>query len=332
MKRQTIIIKCLFSIGLVLAIAAAAGAFTYKGYKWPSRPTITVDEDGISSVNDGDSGVAKTRSAITSYNAWNGAGAGSLVATTEGSVSSWATCDGSPMLRFSDPDDTCTGSCLAVAITCYSGSTILDGDINTNISDHKWTSKGEDPDEFWDCVWDFQGEYYVEAIMVHEVGHVLGLKHTDVSGATMYPTVGSCDNSNATTAEDDENGILSLYGKKKYKFTNGTMNLYTEHPGNTTYKAYARVYLGSSVNLIGARLTGKGHNNDSVGYARVMRVEVNGNTYKVISWLNDGETKSFDFTVPNGVLQRGWNDIRAYIHWSTPEYDDGHWISLNIVN
>ena len=48
---------------------------------------------------------------------------------------------------------------------------------------------------------------------MHEVGHGLGLGHTNVSGATMLPTVAFCDNGPATIEQDDADGINALYGE-----------------------------------------------------------------------------------------------------------------------
>ena len=47
--------------------------------------------------------------------------------------------------------------------------------------------------------------------MVHEVGHLLGIGHTNVSGATMYPSVSSCNNGPATIAADDRAALNALY-------------------------------------------------------------------------------------------------------------------------
>jgi hypothetical protein len=47
--------------------------------------------------------------------------------------------------------------------------------------------------------------------MVHEVGHLLGLGHTNVSGAPMFPSVSACNNAPASTEADDEAAIRDLY-------------------------------------------------------------------------------------------------------------------------
>ena len=47
--------------------------------------------------------------------------------------------------------------------------------------------------------------------MVHEVGHVIGIGHSNVSGATMYPSVSACNTANRTLATDDVNAKNDLY-------------------------------------------------------------------------------------------------------------------------
>ena len=54
-------------------------------------------------------------------------------------------------------------------------------------------------------------EFRIEGVMVHEVGHLLGLGHSSVSGATMYPSVSACNNGPASLATDDINAINDLY-------------------------------------------------------------------------------------------------------------------------
>ena len=190
----------------VLLVSTAAYAYVLLSptRTWSSTPTYIVDNRGQSSITDGDGGATRTRNAITSSSAWNGAGAGTVINATIGSVSSWSLGDGTPMLNFRDPTGACSGSCLAACFTgYYSGGTIYDADIITNTS-HSWTSVGESGG----C----SGEFYIEGVMVHEIGHGLGIGHSNVGGATMYPSVSSCNNSPATTESDDDAAINALYG------------------------------------------------------------------------------------------------------------------------
>lgn len=198
---------------LVIALLLCLGAGTLSAYvllsprrTWDSDPNVIVDNRGQASVSDGDLGRTRTRNAIVSSNAWNGAGAGTVVNATVGSISSFRLGDGIPMLNFRDPTGACSGNCLAATFTGYytrrSNGTyrIYDADIVTNTA-HAWASLGES------C----SGEFYIEGVMVHEVGHLLGLGHTSVGGATMYPSVSSCNNGPATTESDDEAAIRDLY-------------------------------------------------------------------------------------------------------------------------
>lgn len=203
-----------FAAAILLLAAAAASAYVLLSptRTWDSPPTYIVDNRGIPDINDSTHGATPVRNAITSSAAWNGAGSGTIINATVGSVSSFSLGDGVPMLSFRLPVGACTGSCLAATFTGYYSSRgggaygIDDADIETNYSGHSWTSQSEDPGGSG-C----SGEIYVEGVMVHEIGHGLGLAHTSVSGATMYPSVSSCNNGPATTESDDEAGINALY-------------------------------------------------------------------------------------------------------------------------
>jgi hypothetical protein len=209
MNRARVFRHLAFAAVLAL-VAGALNAYVLLSPRrtWDSAPNYRVDSRGQASITDGDGGRTRTRNAVTSSAAWNGAPTERkpVVNATVASVSGWRLGDGIPMLNFRDPTGACGGNCLAATFTGYyqrrSNGTyrIYDADIVTNTA-HQWASLGES------C----SGEFYIEGVMVHEVGHGLGLGHTSVSGATMFPSVSSCNNGPASTETDDENGIDNLY-------------------------------------------------------------------------------------------------------------------------
>jgi hypothetical protein len=94
-----------------------------------------------------------------------------------------------------------SGSAIATTYWWSSGSRIIDADI-----------------VFWDGGFKFfagstgcSGGFYIEDIAAHEFGHALGLGHSALTGATMYPSVSSCATGNRTLDPDDVAGVEALY-------------------------------------------------------------------------------------------------------------------------
>jgi hypothetical protein len=195
--------------GLLMASGVAAFVLLDPPRTWDSAAQYIVDQNGSASVTDGDGGVSDVVSAINSNQAWNGAGSGSVVNARSGNTNGFSLGDGVPMLRFDDPVRVCNGSCLAATFTGYYSQRndgtwrINDADIVTNTR-YDFTTPSE-PDG---C----SSEFFIDGIMVHEIGHGLGLGHSNVSGATMFPSVSSCNNGPATIETDDANGLNALYG------------------------------------------------------------------------------------------------------------------------
>lgn len=211
MNRVRVSRSFLLTLLALLVAASSIQAYVLLSPRrtWDAAPNYRVDSRGQASIADGDYGRNRTRNAIVSSAAWNGAPTERkpVVNATVASVSGWRLGDGIPMLNFRDPVGACSGSCLAATFTGYYQSRgngtyrITDADIVTNGA-YAWTSTGEAS-----C----SSEMYIEGVMVHEIGHGLGLGHTSVSGATMYPSVSYCNNGPASTEVDDENGIDNLY-------------------------------------------------------------------------------------------------------------------------
>ena len=208
--KKFFVLKAVLLTAAALLVVSSVSAYVLlsPARTWDSAPTYIIDNRGASSISDSDGGVSATVNAIKSNQAWNGAGSGQVVNAQSGSVASWQLGDGTPMLNFQDPENVCTGNCLAATFTGFyqnrgDGTVqIFDADIVTN-DNYAWTSESE-PDG---C----SSEFYIEGVQVHEVGHGLGLGHTNVNGATMYPSVASCNNGPATIESDDAAGINALY-------------------------------------------------------------------------------------------------------------------------
>ncbi|HEX7830727.1 MAG TPA: matrixin family metalloprotease [Thermoanaerobaculia bacterium] len=192
--------KNLFALAIVLTVVVLSAepvmAYTLLSPRrtWASTPiSVRVYTAGNSTINDSDGGVTAVAGAI---NAWG--------VVNSGTTSSPAVRGTAPAtITLNNNGRVCTGSCLAATLTgYYSGSTIYDADVYTNTK-YKYTSSRETDG----C----SAEYDIDGIMVHEVGHVIGLGHSTVTGATMYPSVSSCNYNNRTLEADDIAGKNDLY-------------------------------------------------------------------------------------------------------------------------
>jgi hypothetical protein len=185
----------------IFFIAAAEPALAYvllsPRRRWASTPiTVRVYNVGNSTITDGSGGVNATVSAIR---AW-----GIISSSTTSSAAVRGSAPATIMLNTNG--GVCTGSCLAATLTGYYVSQtgddrIYDADVYTNTAIQMYSS-GESG-----C----SNEYDINGIMVHEVGHVIGIGHSSVAGATMYPSISACNTSARTLASDDFAARDDLY-------------------------------------------------------------------------------------------------------------------------
>lgn len=68
------------------------------------------------------------------------------------------------------------------------------------------------------CAGSFLG-YNLFLVAAHELGHSLGLGHSNVFGALMYPVYMPMDTRNYQLHQDDIHGIQALYGKQEASFS-----------------------------------------------------------------------------------------------------------------
>ncbi len=123
-------------------------------------------------------------------------------------------------MSFSDPFNVCKGLCLAATFTGFydDGTTgtcdgqnvvaITDADIVFNSSGpfgSAWTSESEEELSEESCA----GEVYLETVVTHEIGHLIGLGHEDGEVAVMNSSISSCNNQ--LLQRDDIAGRDALY-------------------------------------------------------------------------------------------------------------------------
>jgi hypothetical protein len=195
MKKHSLLALAIATL-IVVATAQPAMAYVLLSPRrsWASTPiAVHVYTTGNSTINDGDGGVSATVGAVKAWLVVSSA------TTTKAAVRGTAPAT----IMLNTNGRICTGSCLAATlIGYYSGSTIYDADVYTNTRYSFTSSKETDG-----C----SGEFDMDGIMVHEVGHVIGIGHSNVSGATMYPTVSSCNYNNRTLEADDLAAKNDLY-------------------------------------------------------------------------------------------------------------------------
>lgn len=195
MNKKTILA---LAIATVLVMAAADPAMAYvllsPRRTWANTPiNVPVYSTGNNTINDGSGGVVAVVAAIKTWGV-----------VTSGTTNQQAVRGQAPAtIMLNTNGRICTGTCLAATLTgYYSGNTIYDADVYTNTK-YKFTSSGETDG----C----SGEFDINGIMVHEVGHVIGIGHTNVAGATMYPSVSACNTTVRTLEADDIAAKNDLY-------------------------------------------------------------------------------------------------------------------------
>jgi hypothetical protein len=183
------------ALGVGLLLSSDISAYTALGVSWASRPvpyainamSMDLAESAVESAVRAGADVWATQSNASIGFSYTGRS----TQTTTGF-------DGINLVVFRNAS---SGSAIATAYYWSSGNRIIDADI-----------------VFWDAAFRFyagssgcSGGFYIEDIAAHEFGHALGLGHSAVSGATMYPSVSSCNTGPRTLSADDIAGALFIY-------------------------------------------------------------------------------------------------------------------------
>ena len=220
------------AVAAALLLHAVAPQAYMTGARWTSPAVLVV----LNPAN-ADLGPDATEQAlVAAMTEWNTRGDAAFEWVYNGRTDQATTgYDGRNLVLFRNAGD---GSAIATTYSWWSGSSMLDSDI-----------------VFWDAPFAFfagnagcgGNGAYIEDVATHELGHALGLKHSAVGDATMYPSYNLCSQEMRTIAADDIAGVQALYGSSSSN-NPPTVAIYTPVAGSTL-TASAISFAGSAADV-----------------------------------------------------------------------------------
>lgn len=194
---------------LLLLVLSSRSAAAYElqlapsgeAVRWRSDPVVT--EVAMEEGPDGVSPSAATAAVHRALATWTQAGAPELIP---------ATSEQTPQLRvrfaMSAADPAIDPAALALTHLNFDSLTgdLLTVEIAVNAFAFRWAA-GDDCQAGAD---DFQ--YDLESTLAHEVGHAVGLRHSEDPDATMFTRPQPCARERRDLADDDLAAIAALYG------------------------------------------------------------------------------------------------------------------------
>ena len=136
---------------------------------------------------------------------------------------------------------------LGVAITSYfNDNTIAECDIALNGVQYRWATTSAAANT---------STFFIEPLLLHEIGHLLGLEHSPVGGAAMMTRAESGLGLDSGLSSDEITAVRSLYGRADWASRQGTLQGRVTLNGAGVYGAVVSVE-DAAGNLTAGTVTG----------------------------------------------------------------------------
>lgn len=144
-------------------------------------------------LNTANQGSGKSSALSAAMTSWTNVASANHVLTYAGTTTSGWSTDGRNTLLWASGNG-CTGSCLAItALVLQYGQVIVETDISFNNA-YSWKTDGTD--------------YDVQSVAAHELGHSLGIHHTEVTSTPRPTMYASYFGTTGRTLETDDQAAL----------------------------------------------------------------------------------------------------------------------------
>jgi len=197
----------------------------------PDGVEVTIQANGSDDIGDGSHATA-IRAAVEAWNMVGGSRARLELTASGAERLDWQ----SPEVHLVLFDETGASgffpgfsSIVAITpITFFTDGRIADADVIFNGKNFTFTTSGE------------PGRFDVEDVTAHELGHLLGLDHSGVAGATMYPYVDAGVILHRSLSMDDARGLRHIYPVSSFARISGRVQRDADASGIAGAHVWAR--------------------------------------------------------------------------------------------
>lgn len=192
---------------LVILLPSVAWAYEFTGAQWRLSRGQAVEYLVNSSLSQDMTDPQCLAAVQLGYEAWNEITCSYLVWSFAGRTENqaWGSGDGENVVSWRESSWDDSPAALAITSSIFGGlqNALQDTDIKFNGFHHSWADVSAGVGS--------AGGTDVASVSAHEVGHALGLGHSNIAGSTMWPSTGPGDPSGRSLGADDIAGVCALY-------------------------------------------------------------------------------------------------------------------------